>query len=69
MKVKGLDAKFRHVVRAWDRSRVVGGGPRIASCGVGFSAIVVHWRDSAAFWAREVDTGGLRCLGVWLVRR
>ena len=46
---------------------MVAGGPQVASCGVGFSGIVVHWRDSAAFWARDVDTGGWRCLGVRLV--
>jgi hypothetical protein len=40
--------------------------PRVAS---GFSAIVVHWRDSAAFWARNVDTGGWWRLGKRLVER
>jgi hypothetical protein len=45
------------------------GGPQIASCGVDFSGIVVHWRDFAAFWARDVDTGGCRRLGIELGER
>ena len=39
---QGLGRKFRNIVWAWDRLRVVGGGPQVASCGVGFSAIVGH---------------------------
>ena len=40
-----------------DRSLVVLGGLQIASCGVGFTSIVVGWRGCAAFWARVVDVG------------
>jgi len=43
---------------------MVGGGPQVALCGVGFSGIVVCWRDSAAFWARSIDIGGCRRLGM-----
>jgi hypothetical protein len=51
-----------------DRSRVNVGGPQIASCGVGFGGIVVHWHDAAALWARDVDAAGDRVLAGEVVR-
>jgi hypothetical protein len=46
-----------------------GGGPQIASRGVGFTSVVVRWRVFAAFWARDIDTGGCRLLGIELSER
>jgi hypothetical protein len=36
---------------------------------MGFSGVVVGWRDSGAFWVRGVDAGGGRRLGMELGER
>lgn len=66
---QGLGGEFRNGFRWWDRSRVGAGGRQIALCGVGFSGVVVRWRDSGAFWARDVDAAGDGVLACgWLGR-
>ncbi len=46
---QGPGTRFWARISGSYRSRVVLGGPQIASCGVGFGGAVVDWRDSARF--------------------
>lgn len=67
---QGLGRKFRNGFGWLDRSRVNAEGPQIAFVTSFFGGIGVHWRDSAAFWARGVDptVAGVLLSGVVGVR-
>jgi hypothetical protein len=67
MKVKGPEDDSWAQVSGAYRSRVVLGGPQIASCGLGFGWGVVDRHDSAGFWVRGVVAGGCGVLARSLV--
>jgi hypothetical protein len=64
---QGPGRDFLGRISGSDWSRVVVGGPQIASSGLGFGWAVVDRHDSAGFWVRGVGAGGCRRLVVGLL--
>jgi hypothetical protein len=64
---QGPGRDFLGRISGSDWSRVVVGGPQIASCGLGFGWAVVDRHDSAGFWVRGVGACGCRRLVVGLL--